>query len=730
MKNKTEGNKINKCIIPYRDISVDVVDCEVELCLYFPNICRDLIHLKLFQEMVHTRLWLGDRQRVNLMWRNGDQNWPQCLLCDEDFDRFWEKAEPNDNGGTSDEVEVNEQKGFNEDEVNEQHGANGGKSDEVEVNEQGGNGGKSDEEEENEHQGSNGVKSDKEPHLYEQQGGNGGVLTTATALDAQNGLVPSGIMVTPDSDVHKTSDDNLSIADLFKRKKGKEKVNATRFIDIDNHEYCSDFDEYPSVKEDRVFDIDRCDTDADYHSGFSSPDYEWSGGDTDTDDEKIPMPEEILRKNVMGYIADGTRCNTKTIRKEILMEDDNVKLPTATVRQVLHSFLVQTHGSYINSFNLVPELCRQIKEKNPGIIAIWSSHPMTKEFEGLCIAYKASLEGFMDGCRPIIALDGSVLDSMYGGTVLTAASIDADNGMYPLAVYICRTEHMKEWDKFLAIIAPYLMDPKTSRPITFIHDFTYGIQSAVEKNFQGVTCFQRLCGRQMLRHIGHFHGNLRSAALKVGKAYNENDHNDALEKLDNRLRRWIETGGRENWARHLYHPSSSCPQMTNILSKAFNKWITDLKCFPICQWVIGFEAKLIRLFRTRRRNGWLWKNKDILPRASKKLKEKLKEQFRNVVELERGQMVDLGQRLCSCGEWQISGIPCVHAMVVLTKNKPPLFKRYVHKCYTVKKYRTSYAGIINPMASMTVWRQETRTIMNPPPLKVPKGPSYKRPRRR
>lgn len=91
-------------------------------------------------------------------------------------------------------MEVNEQKGFNEDEVNEQHGANGGKSDEVEVNEQGGNGGKSDEEEENEHQGSNGVKSDKEPHLYEQQGGNGGVLTAATALDAQNGLVPSGIM--------------------------------------------------------------------------------------------------------------------------------------------------------------------------------------------------------------------------------------------------------------------------------------------------------------------------------------------------------------------------------------------------------------------------------------------------------------------------------------------------------------------------------------------------------
>ncbi|KAI3946681.1 hypothetical protein MKW98_003244 [Papaver atlanticum] len=225
----------------------------------------------------------------------------------------------------------------------------------------------------------------------------------------------------------------------------------------------------------------------------------------------------------------------------------------------------------------------------------------------------------------------------------------------------------------------------------------------------------------MQHHIGHFYGNLQSTALKAGKAYNENDHNDALEKLDDRLRCWIETSGRKNWDRHLYHPSASCPQMTNILSKAFNKLITDLKCLPICQWVIGFEAKPIRLFRRRRKNGRLWKDKDIFPRESKKLKE----QFRNVVELEGGQI-----RRCSCGEWQIYGIPCVHAMVVLAKNKPPRFRRYVHKCYTVKKYSTSYAGIINLVASMTEWRQETRTIMNPPPLKVPSGPSYERPRRR
>ncbi|KAI3891400.1 hypothetical protein MKW92_010443 [Papaver armeniacum] len=83
--------------VPYRDISVDVVDSKLDK-QNFPNICRDLTNMKMFEDMVHTRLWLSNRQMVNLMRWSDDPNYPVFLLFDEDFDKFWEEAEPNDKG--------------------------------------------------------------------------------------------------------------------------------------------------------------------------------------------------------------------------------------------------------------------------------------------------------------------------------------------------------------------------------------------------------------------------------------------------------------------------------------------------------------------------------------------------------------------------------------------------------------------------------------------------------
>ncbi|KAI3848911.1 hypothetical protein MKW98_014445, partial [Papaver atlanticum] len=50
--------------VPFRDISVHLLG--TELTFSFSNIYKDLIHLKLFEEMVHTRFKFGDRQMVHL----------------------------------------------------------------------------------------------------------------------------------------------------------------------------------------------------------------------------------------------------------------------------------------------------------------------------------------------------------------------------------------------------------------------------------------------------------------------------------------------------------------------------------------------------------------------------------------------------------------------------------------------------------------------------------------
>ena len=60
-----------------------------------------------------------------------------------------------------------------------------------------------------------------------------------------------------------------------------------------------------------------------------------------------------------------------------------------------------------------------------------------------------SLQGFLDGCRPFIGLDGCHLKGLDGGLLLTAISRDANNGMFPLAIAWVEAETKSSWKWFL-----------------------------------------------------------------------------------------------------------------------------------------------------------------------------------------------------------------------------------------------------------------------------------------
>ncbi|KAI3924989.1 hypothetical protein MKW92_028274 [Papaver armeniacum] len=247
-----------------------------------------------------------------------------------------------------------------------------------------------------------------------------------------------------------------------------------------------------------------------------------------------------------------------------------------------------------------------------------------------------------------------------------------------------------------------------------------GIDIAVDQNFQDVNHFHRLCARKFYQdiRIGFAEPESQKKALDAAKSYNLVDHQRNLVKLTELQRCWVEVCGQSSCARHSYDPSARCPQMVNIFSKAFDLWITELKCLPICQFVMGFEAKLIQLFLTRRRNGILWKDGRIVPRASSKLGDQIlrkdlyyassrpiwrRSQHHTLVTNicnRPSRNVSLLQKTCECGKWQISGVPCVHAVAVIAqhcslyKHSPALYENYVHEYFTVEMYMVSYAGII------------------------------------
>jgi hypothetical protein len=54
-------------------------------------------------------------------------------------------------------------------------------------------------------------------------------------------------------------------------------------------------------------------------------------------------------------------------------------------------------------------------------------------------------KGLIFGCRPIIAFDGSHLESLYGGQLLCAVGRDGNDDMFPIAYAVVETECRDSW---------------------------------------------------------------------------------------------------------------------------------------------------------------------------------------------------------------------------------------------------------------------------------------------
>ena len=55
--------------------------------------------------------------------------------------------------------------------------------------------------------------------------------------------------------------------------------------------------------------------------------------------------------------------------------------------------------------------------------------------------------------------------------------------------------------------------------------------------------------------------------------------------------------------------------------------------------------------------------------------------------------VDLESRTCSCRQWQITGLPCIHALFFITTLSGPAgnIQQYVHEYYSVARFKETYA---------------------------------------
>ncbi|RVW88481.1 hypothetical protein CK203_043864 [Vitis vinifera] len=83
-------------------------------------------------------------------------------------------------------------------------------------------------------------------------------------------------------------------------------------------------------------------------------------------------------------------------------------------------------------------------------------------FWQLFIAHSFSIQGFLMGFRPVIAIDSTHLSGPYRGSLFSATAYDADDGMFPIAFGVVSSENYEDWLWFLQKLKGILQDKEVA----------------------------------------------------------------------------------------------------------------------------------------------------------------------------------------------------------------------------------------------------------------------------
>ena len=78
-------------------------------------------------------------------------------------------------------------------------------------------------------------------------------------------------------------------------------------------------------------------------------------------------------------------------------------------------------------------------------------------------------------------------------------------------------------------------------------------------------------------------------------------------------------------------------------------------------------------------------------------------------------IVDLDNHECTCRGWQLTGLPCVHAIAFIGTRRV-LLEDFVHPYYSVQKFIAAYASAVPPMPDKEEWEKVDLGFKLLPPL--------------
>ncbi|XP_071686988.1 uncharacterized protein [Rutidosis leptorrhynchoides] len=340
--------------------------------------------------------------------------------------------------------------------------------------------------------------------------------------------------------------------------------------------------------------------------------------------------------------------------------------------------------------------------------------------------------------RDLLGMDGAHMKPPATGHILTAVGLDSNNSIYPVAYAIVEQENYNSWSWFLECLGDDLGLTRQSN-FTFISDRQKGLLQAVARMYP---CAEhRFC----LRHI---HENMKTKGFR-GAAYKQLLWKCAsattvpyfekamleLKGFNVAAHTYLGKIPPSCWAKSHFSGRAKSDVLLNNMCEVLNRWLLDARDKPIItalEYVREYLMKRIvtGINKVAKCNG------PLTPSATK-LFESIKKDAHLCRVLWSGSnlyqvnglhgeqcVVDIGERRCACRKWEITGIPCKHAvacfwnMATNSQDVGPL-ERWFDPIYYLDTWNRAYCFTINPLNDRSLWPKSSISLPLLPPLFTP-----------
>ncbi|XP_066361349.1 uncharacterized protein [Miscanthus floridulus] len=332
-------------------------------------------------------------------------------------------------------------------------------------------------------------------------------------------------------------------------------------------------------------------------------------------------------------------------------------------------------------------------------------------------------EGFLSGCRPYLAVDSTFLTGKFKGQLASASAVDGHNWLYPVALGVFDSETNDNWIWFMTQLREAIGSP---RGLAICTDARQAVMVGVAEVFPQAE--HRECMFHLVSNFKKkFHGKVFDdhlwAAAYSWNSYLFEKHWAAMKVARPAATDYLRQCHKKLWTRSQFLTICKVDYVTNNLAESFNNWIKPHKSMNLDDLMDKIRQMVMTKWHQRRKIGQKLDGL-ILPHIIKELNEKSREL--NLEVLECGPhvaeitalggsafrfVVNLEDRTCSCREWQVSGLPCKHALAFITTLANGKIEMHVDSYYSIEKFRAAYAQLIPAMIDKTQWPKSSHGFL-------------------